>query len=214
MEPDGSVTGADISEPLVDFARSRAAEGGLSNVEFLVADAQTGELGGPYDLALSRFGVMFFADTGAAFANIRAALAPGGRFVFVAWDGPSMNPLFRLPAEAVVRHVGPPAVPPDPDAPGPMRFANSARVVTWLEAAGFHDVSVATRALRLGFPGRAADVAAFAMRVGPAVRLLEEKNATDRAAEVAETLVELVRQWEAGDETLIPASVHVFSATA
>src|SRR6188768_125250 len=89
---DGQAVGADLSAPMLGVARSRAERAGLPNAAFAVADAQTDDLAAlgrderrPYDLAISRFGVMFFDDPPAAFANIRAAVRPGGRLAFVCW---------------------------------------------------------------------------------------------------------------------------------
>ena len=76
--PDGSVVGADISSTMVEAATSRAQEARHPNVSFVVADAQVHQFDQPFDLAFSRFGVMFFADPAAAFANIHATLKPTG----------------------------------------------------------------------------------------------------------------------------------------
>ncbi len=83
VRPVGRVTGADISPTMVSVARTRARDAGLGDVSFVVADAQSADLGTDvYDAAFSRFGVMFFADPVAAFANVARALRPGGRLVF------------------------------------------------------------------------------------------------------------------------------------
>jgi len=78
--PSGTATGVDISAPMLDRARDRAAESGLENTRFLEGDAQVAtarDLGGPFEAAISRFGVMFFADPIAAFANIASLVHPG-----------------------------------------------------------------------------------------------------------------------------------------
>ncbi len=81
--PDGEALGLDVSESLLDTARQRA--GGIGNVHFLAADAGTLALDAPRDRLFSRFGVMFFNDFPAAFANMRNMLRPGGRADFSAW---------------------------------------------------------------------------------------------------------------------------------
>ena len=81
--PPGRVVGVDISQPMLEFARRRIAERGVANVSLVLADAQTYAFEPvSFDLAVSRFGVMFFADPVAAFANLYAALRPGGRLCF------------------------------------------------------------------------------------------------------------------------------------
>ena len=85
VRPTGSVVGVDISQPMLDVALRRPRSTDLE-VGFRKLDAQTGELGhGLFDAAFSRFGVMFFGDPVAAFANIHASLKPGGRLAFVCW---------------------------------------------------------------------------------------------------------------------------------
>ncbi len=126
--PRGSVTGIDLSAPMLERAQARAAGLGLANVRFLNADAQTTPLGSAaFDLIFSRFGVMFFADPTAAFANLRASLAPGGRVSFVCWQELKLNPWMRVPLLAAAQHIPLPA-PAAPDAPGPFSFAAPARV--------------------------------------------------------------------------------------
>ena len=79
VRPTGSVVGVDISEPMLDVALRRPRSADLQ-VAFRKLDAQTGDLGrGLFDAAFSRFGVMFFSDPVAAFANIRTSLKPDGR---------------------------------------------------------------------------------------------------------------------------------------
>jgi len=141
--PDGRVVGVDFSTPQVERARRRAEELGVANVTFLDADAAASVPGGPYDGAFSRFGVMFFADPVAAFANIRAAMAPGGRLAFVCWQGPEANAWFSLAVRAVAGLDGVelPA-PPPPDAPGPMALADRGRIEAVLGGAGWTDVEI------------------------------------------------------------------------
>ena len=87
----GRAHGIDLSVTMVEIARRRCAEEGLSNATFEVADAQNHVFVGEFDLCISRFGVMFFADPAAAFANIAKAVRPGGRFIFMVWQGRDRN---------------------------------------------------------------------------------------------------------------------------
>ena len=99
----GSVLGSDISEPMLARARERAGEAGLENVEFRQGDAQTEPFPeSHFDLIFSRYGVMFFADSEAAFANLRVALRPGGRLVFVCWQELGKNPWLEQPLGAAL----------------------------------------------------------------------------------------------------------------
>lgn len=134
-----SVTGVDISAPMLDRARAHAAAEGVA-VEFVEADAQVATFEGRFDAVISRFGVMFFADPVAAFANLAGALEPGGRLAFVCWQGQPLNEWVAVPALAMLPIVGPPEMPP-PDAPGPFAFADADRLVGILAAAGYADVA-------------------------------------------------------------------------
>ena len=74
----GRVVGVDVSERMLERARQVTAAERLDNVRYEPGDAQVHRFDpSRFDVAISRFGVMFFADPGAAFANVAAALRPG-----------------------------------------------------------------------------------------------------------------------------------------
>ncbi len=131
--PDGRVMGVDISEPLLDVARQQ----GLANATFDLGDATTFAFApAAFDLIFSRFGVMFFAEPVKAFANLRRALKPSGRLVFLCWRTPQENPWGLVPLRAVQPHL-PPVERPGPEDPGQYSFGDRARVERILGAAGF-----------------------------------------------------------------------------
>lgn len=133
--PAGSVVhGFDVSSSLIELARARARPDEPA-IGFEVADMATAAPERPYDRLVSRFGVMFFADPCAAFANLVRWLAPGGRFVFAVWGFPSDNPWMTSVREAVARVIEVPQT--DPDAPGPFRYADSDKLLALLARAGF-----------------------------------------------------------------------------
>ena len=138
----GSVTGVDVSRPMLELARRTSSEAGLENTDFVEADAQVHDFpAGAFDAVTSRFGVMFFADPVAAFANIRRAVSTGGRLAFAAWQALDANQWAMVPVMAIVPHTGIPDVPP-PGAPGPFAFADADRVREILSGAGWTDVEV------------------------------------------------------------------------
>ena len=210
--PTGRVVGADISTPLLARAEERRRDLGLGNVRFELADAQDHAFpAAAFDLAASRFGVMFFADPVAAFANIGAALRPGGRIAFVAWAGPERNPWFLLPQRAAVARLGP-VEPMPPDAPGPMAFRDIDRVLGILRAAGFADCAGETLDVDLHHPGGLDAVVGLVGHVGPAVRAIRDKNGTpeDLAAILAAVAVDF-RQFESADGIRIPTGINLFT---
>jgi SAM-dependent methyltransferase len=152
VAPGGAVLGVDISPPMLDLARRRASEAGLTNVEFLQADAQVHAFEpSEFDVVVSRFGVMFFEDPEAAFANLARALRPGGRLAMVCWEDILHSEWIIVPGAAAAEHVGFPDLGP-PGAPGPFAFADGERLKGILEAAGFAEVSLEaiTRSMRIG----------------------------------------------------------------
>ena len=138
---DGEVVGYDLSAPLLDLARRRAEQSGLSNLRFVEADVQVSGLdGSQFDLAVSQFGVMFFDEPTAAFATIRSHLVPGGRFVFACWQGVEHNPWHI--GTALRTLVPPPRTPELGKSPvGPFAFGDDEYVREILEAAGYVNVA-------------------------------------------------------------------------
>jgi SAM-dependent methyltransferase len=171
VAPGGEVVGVDISRPMLEVARRRAE--GFIGVRFVEADAQT-EAFEPasFDAVFSRFGVMFFADPDAAFANIRRALKPRGRLAFICWRPPFENPFMMLPMMAAAEHVAPPP-PPEPGAPGPFAFADPDRVRGILEGAGFQGVEITPHDQKIG-SGDLDTSLGLALRIGPLGALLRE----------------------------------------
>jgi SAM-dependent methyltransferase len=137
---DGRVVGVDLSPLLLDRARERADASGLDNIEFRAADVQTADLGSDFDVAYSRFGVMFFDDPVAAFANIRSALRSGGRLAFSCFQPIFANQWMAAPTMGAASVF--PFTPPAPDAPGPFAFADQDRVRSILTDAGFTDIDI------------------------------------------------------------------------
>lgn len=174
----GSVTGVDVSAPMLAQARRAAAAAGASNVSFINADAQTHAFAtGATDALFSRFGIMFFADPGAAFVNLRRALTPKGRLAFVCWRAFPENPWMAVPMMAALQHVTLPP-PPPPDAPGPFAFADADRVRALLTGAGFADVrfEAVDRTLTIGGSGDLDEVVSFLLMLGPTARALREAD--------------------------------------
>jgi SAM-dependent methyltransferase len=178
VAPDGAVVGVDLSPAMLAFAL-RAAEG-CERVRFVHADAQVFPFEpASFDAAFSRFGVMFFTDPAAAFANIRRGLRPNGRLAFVCWRALEENELDILPLKAGFVHL-PPQPAHDPDAPGPFAFADPNRVRGILESAGFREIEIAAHDEQVGSGGLDA-MLAVCSRVGALGKILRE-NPELRAA--------------------------------
>jgi len=172
--PGGHVLGADVSKPSVARARERIATAGLRHAEAIVADASVHPFApDSFELAFSRFGIMFFSDPVAAFENVRRAMKPGGRLALAVFRAASETLWPNAPLEAV-RHLLPPIPTPGPEEPGPFSWADPARVHRILEGAGFSEVSLTPLdpEIQLAGPKGEAEAADFVMAMGPLVRVL------------------------------------------
>jgi SAM-dependent methyltransferase len=195
------VTGVDISRPMLDVARARAAPGAApARVDFLLADAAVHRLAAPgFDLLFSRFGVMFFADPVAAFRNLHAGCVPGARLVFCCWQAPALNDWISLPMRALLPHVPAPA-PTDPHAPGPFAFADATRVGSLLREAGFGEVHCEGLETPLCFAegGSAAEAADALVQAGPVAVLLAPLDEACRERAMADARAALAPHYRDG----------------
>ena len=158
--PTGSVLGVDLSAAMLDVARRRATEEGITNVAFLQADAQVHPFErGAFDVVVSRTGTMFFGRPDVAFANLAGALRPGGRIVLLAWQAAERNEWIRELSGAL--SAGRDRSGPPPGAPGPFALADADRVRALLSGAGFTHVDVEARSARMWFGADVDDAERF-----------------------------------------------------
>ena len=138
--PRGHVTSVDVSQPMLAHARARAAarQGAVGSIDWIEADAMTHAFEPVYDLVASRFGVMFFDDRARAFANLRKAVKPMGRFAFVTWRARAEIEWMQTPLEWMSPVL--PVPEPSDGAIGPCAFADGEATREQLADAGFRDV--------------------------------------------------------------------------
>ncbi len=175
-ETGAQVRGVDISAAMVEEANQRASK--LPNLSFDEADASIETYEASHDLVFSRFGVMFFADPVAAFANIRTALSDRGRLVFLCWQSPMANPWIAIPGQ-IVQALQPPAEAPDPYAPGPFSLAEEAHLRSVLADAGFGQISVESVDRELTMGADLDETMVFQTRIGPLSTYLAEHDAEE-----------------------------------
>jgi SAM-dependent methyltransferase len=133
----GHVLGVDISAPMLERARQLTAAARLDNVSYEQGDAQVHPFAsGHFDVAVSRFGAMFFSDPVAAFRNIAGALRRGARLVLLVWQRRELNE-WAIAIDSALRGEAPPLAPPAPLAPGPFSLGDPAATQLILERAGF-----------------------------------------------------------------------------
>lgn len=205
-----SVLGVDISEPLIKLSSERSEM--MKSVEFVRGDASQISLDEKRDIAISRFGVMFFSDPVGAFANIRAQLTPQGRMVFACWQSPSKNAWAKAPLEAAKPFFKTMPTPPEPNAPGPFAFADSQYLNDLLMDAGWSSVQLMDWTGDIRLPGdNAKEAAAFMMEMGPLSKIIKEQDLD--FAQVQAALVSKLKENENDDGTVdMQGSVWIVSA--
>lgn len=182
----GHALGVDLSGPMLATARAQAAAHGVPNVSFEQGDVQVHPFGeGDFDVALSRFGVMFFGDPVAAFTNVRHALAPAGRLVFVCMTslaGTDLGTVFGSMSPHLPRPAG-------MDGSGPTSLADPERTRATLTAAGFQDITCTHVEADQIWGRDVADAAGFISGWGP-VRHHMELAGPDAAARAMAALTD------------------------
>lgn len=198
--PKGEATGVDGAPRFIEAATREAAAAELPNAKFLVADVQAQSLGGPYDVAFSRMGTMFFASPVAALRNVRKSLKSGGRLSMAVWRKKEENPFVAIAEQRVLEFV---TVPAKTDAvtcgPGPFSMGSADVVSAQLLAAGYERPTFERFDGEI-YIGKDLDAAVgFALTLGPAgevMRLAGEEAVKKRpeiVAAVREVLAPLVR---------------------
>jgi SAM-dependent methyltransferase len=169
-------TGVDVSQPLIEVARRRAAVS-APGTRFVVADAADWTPETAADLIVSRFGVMFFADPVRAFANIRKGAAPGGRLAFACWRPLAENEWALAPIIAAMPFLREAPKPPEPGAPGPFAFGQREHIDRVLTEAGWRSIRISPWDGLIELPGTAApETAGFMLEIGPLSRTISEQG--------------------------------------
>lgn len=181
LDDGGRCVGIDVSAPMVARAEQRAKHAG-TQARFVCADAERFPFApARFDLLVSRFGVMFFADPVRAFANLRHATRTGGALDAVAWRGAADNPFMTTAERAAAPLL---ALPPRvPGAPGQFAFADAERVRRILADSGWRDVAIAPLDITCALPEPM--LMAYATRLGPVGIALQDADADTRAGVIA-----------------------------
>ena len=193
------VTGVDVSAAMLAVAAQRT----LGKATLVQADAAVWRGDAPFDLAVSQFGLMFFADPGAAFANIAANLRPGGRLLFICWRAVAENQWVSKPMGAI-RELLPVSAPSVPHAPGPFALADGNRLRGLLEGAGFADVAIRPFdfPVCLASEGGVEAAVGFVMQIGPTSAALVGVDKEIKAAAAERLKAALAPHDSAGRVTL------------
>jgi SAM-dependent methyltransferase len=213
----GEAVGVDAAERFIETARAEAAEAGVRNASFLVADVQTTKFDGPFDMAFSRMGTMFFVSPVAALRNVREALVPGGKLVMVVWRRREDNLWLHRAQQIVEGIVQKPEEYDEPTCgPGPFSMANADTTSDILIHSGFTDISLTRSDLDMASGTTMDEAVDLVMSLGPAGEILRLQG--DRAAHLhpqidaalREGLAEFVRD---DGEVWAPASTWIVTAS-
>jgi len=215
--PEGRAVGVDAAPKFVEESARGARLAGAENARFFAADVQSENLEGPYELAFSRFGVMFFSSLVAALRNVKKALTPDGSLLFVVWRKREDNPWMHA-AELAVKEILP-AVPHDnPDeptcGPGPFSMAGADTVSAQLVAAGYGGITFERFDTDICIGRDLDDALGFATTVGPAgemIRLAAAKG-IDETPRVLRALKDALASYERPDGIFAPSSTWFISA--
>jgi ubiquinone/menaquinone biosynthesis C-methylase UbiE len=171
----GEASGVDCAENFVHESRSEAAQTGVDNARFFVADVESDDLGGPYDEAFARFGTMFFNMPGRAMKNIRRSLKPGGKFTQIVWRKREDNPWLHE-AELCVKDIVPVVSHEETDAvhcgPGPFSMSGSDMVSDMLRITGYERISFERFDSDICIGRDINEAIEFAMALGPAGEII------------------------------------------
>lgn len=209
----GRVLGIDISPPMIERARQRVRDLALEQASFVVGDAQTHQFDRPVDTVVSRFGVMFFDDPVAAFANLHAIVRPGGRLAVVCWREPSLNPWMLAPVEAWTPYFAEPPPRPVSGAPGPFGLADHATLTEVLDRSGWRAVSIVEHAgeSRLG-AGRGVEGALEQTMASSTARALRDQLPPEHRDAAMAQLRSMLDAHRRGDDVVYPASAWLVTA--
>ncbi len=200
MTASGPPAGAAASD--WSAARGEKWLAGLSGMEGMLA---------PVDRLVSRFGIMFFDDAPAAFANLSRWLVPGGRFAFAAWGPTADNPWMTSVRDAAAEAVEIPS--PDPEAPGAFRYAEADKLLTLLSGAGFGELEVRDwrGPLSLGGGLPAAEAATFALATFASFGELLAKAGDDALNRARQSLTARFAGHQQDGAVRLDARVHLFT---
>jgi SAM-dependent methyltransferase len=205
----GHVTATDLSAELLEMAAQRARARGLKNFTTQQADAHSLPFPADrFDLATSRFGVMFFENPVFALGELRRVLRPGARACFMAW-GSFEQPYWQSMMGVVHRHVGGPLLPPD--GPNPFRYARSGSLAAVLRGAGFDAVEEQTRTLPWAWPGSVEELWEYAQSVSVPFRAMLQRVPADLWPQLNADVHAAIRQYSDGEKIDFGVSVVLAS---
>lgn len=209
----GEILGVDISEPMLDKATETAKEMSLSNISFEVKDVQVDVMPQNYfDIAFSRFGVMFFEDPFEAFKNIHSSLKEDGLLSFVCWQNASLNPWQSLSIQVIKEFLDLPA--PAPKSPGPFAFEDKTYLEEILRESGFKGLEILDNQEDIVmFSGKSIrEACEDYLTINPVVTEMLKNSKPQLTEEILEALVIKFSNFHKNDGLLFPSATWIVTA--
>tara|TARA_B110000003_G_scaffold19735_1_gene19211 strand:- start:306 stop:1151 length:846 start_codon:yes stop_codon:yes gene_type:complete len=209
----GEILGVDISEPMLDKATETAKEMSLSNISFEVKDVQVDVMPQNYfDIAFSRFGVMFFEDPFEAFKNIHSSLKEDGLLSFVCWQNASLNPWQSLSIQVIKEFLDLPA--PAPKSPGPFAFEDKTYLEEILRESGFKGLEILDNQEDIVmFSGKSIrEACEDYLTINPVVTEMLKNSKPELTEEILEALVIKFSNFHQNDGLLFPSATWIVTA--
>ena len=209
----GEILGVDISEPMLDKATETAKEMSLSNISFEVKDVQVDVMPLNYfDIAFSRFGVMFFEDPFEAFKNIHSSLKEDGLLSFVCWQNASLNPWQSLSIQVIKEFLDLPA--PAPKSPGPFAFEDKTYLEEILRESGFKGLEILDNQEDIVmFSGKSIrEACEDYLTINPVVTEMLKNSKPELTEEILEALVIKFSNFHQNDGLLFPSATWIVTA--
>ena len=209
----GEILGVDISEPMLDKATETAKEMSLSNISFEVKDVQVDVMPQNYfDVAFSRFGVMFFEDPFEAFKNIHSSLKEDGLLSFVCWQNASLNPWQSLSIQVIKEFLDLPA--PAPKSPGPFAFEDKTYLEDILRESGFKGLEISDNQEDIVmFSGKSIrEACEDYLTINPVVTEMLKNSKPELTEEILEALVIKFSNFHQNDGLLFPSATWIVTA--
>lgn len=212
VAPGGTVVATDLSRAMLAVLEENARAEGVGNVVTQICDAHEIPFeDAAFDRVTSRFGIMFFGDTGHALGEIRRVLKPGGKVALMVWGAPSPKSYFGT---AVLPYMKRLAEKPDPDGPNPMRYAEPGKLAKLVSAAGFREVREHVETYPAPYRGTPEQLLAKMMEIAaPFRQAAASLSSEDRKAAEAEVYENLHPLYD-GAFTNVTAPIIIVSGTA
>lgn len=209
----GEVIGVDISEPMLERATQTASDMALTNISYQVKDVQVDEMPNNYfDIAFSRFGVMFFEDPFEAFKNINHSLKDNGQLSFVCWQHASLNPWQSLSIQVIKEFLDLPA--PPPKSPGPFAFEDKSYIEEILNASGFRNIEIKDNQEDIVmFSGKSIrEACEDYLTINPVVTEMLKNSPSELREEILEALIGKFSNYHKDDGLLFPSATWIVTA--